>query len=241
MDEEAEVIRQQMEETRNSLQEKLETLEQQVTETVQGAVDAASETVQTVKETVRETVENVKETVDQTVTTVKDTFNLRKQVEEHPWAMFAGAVATGYLGTRLLYPASETPNYSPPPPSFRPAVPPPQATPQMHRNGTSPPVEKPGVFSRLADHFGNELAQVEGLALSVVASVVRDMLLSSSPPALVEQIKEIVDSVTTKLGGKPIEGSLGKSSTPCPPASELKEQPKDEPYAYRHEANMRMS
>ena len=42
MDNESEVARQKMEDTRSSLQDKLETLEQHVVDTVQGAADAAA-------------------------------------------------------------------------------------------------------------------------------------------------------------------------------------------------------
>ena len=106
---EQEAIRRQMEETRTSLQEKLETLENQVKETVEEATEAVNETVQTVKEvvqgtveTVKESVETVKGSVENTVETVKQTFDLRRQVCEHPWPMFLGAAAVGFVGGKLL-------------------------------------------------------------------------------------------------------------------------------------------
>jgi ElaB/YqjD/DUF883 family membrane-anchored ribosome-binding protein len=102
MDNESQVIHQQMAETRTALQDKLETLEQQVKETVQNATEAVTETVSTVKEVVHETVETVKESVQDTVETVKETFDLRQQVERHPWTMFFGAAAIGFIGGRLL-------------------------------------------------------------------------------------------------------------------------------------------
>jgi ElaB/YqjD/DUF883 family membrane-anchored ribosome-binding protein len=98
MDNEQEIIRQQMEDTRTALKEKLETLEHQVVDTVQGATEAVSDTVETVKET----VETVKETVEETVENVKETFNLAKHVQEHPWPAFACATVVGFLGGRLL-------------------------------------------------------------------------------------------------------------------------------------------
>ena len=91
MENECEVIRQQMDETRTAMTDKIETLEQQVVDTVQAASAAVSETVQTVKDSVHETVE-----------TVKDTFDLPRQVERRPWTMMAGATALGYLGGYLL-------------------------------------------------------------------------------------------------------------------------------------------
>src|ERR1700681_3970542 len=84
MDNETEVIKHQMEETRTSLTDKLETLENQVVETVQETTTAVADTVENVKEAVQETV------------------NLRHQVERHPWPMLGLSVATGYLAGRLF-------------------------------------------------------------------------------------------------------------------------------------------
>jgi ElaB/YqjD/DUF883 family membrane-anchored ribosome-binding protein len=95
MDNESEVIRQQMEETRTSLAEKLETLEQQVVGTVQGATTAVADTVESVKDAVQETVSTVQESVH-------DALDLSRHVERHPWAMVGGSVALGYLAGRLL-------------------------------------------------------------------------------------------------------------------------------------------
>src|SRR5207245_3832532 len=89
-------------EKRTSLQEKLETMEKQVKETVEEATEAVSETVQTVKEVVKESVETVKGSVEDTVESVKQTFDLRRQVCEHPWGMFVGAAAVGFIGGKLL-------------------------------------------------------------------------------------------------------------------------------------------
>src|SRR4051812_17988281 len=70
-DEEAERIRQQMNETRADLTEKLEVLEQQVVGTV--------------------------ETVKESVNTVQHVFDLKYQMQERPWAIMAGAAAVGLL------------------------------------------------------------------------------------------------------------------------------------------------
>src|SRR4051794_29513643 len=102
MDNEPEVIRQQMDETRTALTDKLELLEQQVVGTVQDATSAVAETVGTVKQAVQDTVQSVKETVHETVESVKETFDLKNQVERRPWMMVAGATALGFLGGYLL-------------------------------------------------------------------------------------------------------------------------------------------
>src|SRR3954463_14705512 len=124
MDKESDVIRQQMEETRAALTDKLEVLEHQVTETVTGAAETvekvrhtvqeigsgAVETVASVKHAFQDTVQSVKDSVRETAETVSDTLDIRKQVENHPWAMMAGATAVGFgvgmLVSRVDVPAA---------------------------------------------------------------------------------------------------------------------------------------
>ena len=87
MDSESQVIHQQMEDTRTSLQDKLESLEQHVTDTMHNATDAVTDTVDSVRGAVQDTVDSV-----------KDTFDVRHQVERHPWTMFLGAALVGFVG-----------------------------------------------------------------------------------------------------------------------------------------------
>src|SRR5687767_8119381 len=86
-----EQIQQDIEVTRGSITQKLEALEEKVTSTVQNA-----------KETVEETITNVTSSVQDTVDNVKRTFDLRHQVEQHPWAMVGGSVVVGLALGSLL-------------------------------------------------------------------------------------------------------------------------------------------
>jgi len=112
---EPEVIRQQMDETRNALTDKIATLEQQVVETVQGATDgvketvgalkdAVADTVQTVRDTVGDTVQTVRDTVGDTVTSVQETFSIAKQVENRPWTVLAISAGVGFAAGYLVTP-----------------------------------------------------------------------------------------------------------------------------------------
>jgi len=189
MDNESEVIRQQMDETRTSLQDKLETLEQHVTGTVQH-----------VTETVSETVDNVKEAVQETVDSVKNSLDLRQQVERNPWSMFLGAALVGYVGTRLIdrtlsMPVSET----------RPT---PQHNGYAAAETRQPSPPKRTLWNVITEEYHEELGKLKGLAVSAVGGVVREMLTNSAPPPLAEQIKEVVDGVTVKLGGQPVQGPI---------------------------------
>lgn len=84
-------LRDDMRETRATLTEKLELLEDRVTE--------KSEAIQ---HRVEATVDKVKESVHDTVRAVRETVDWRHQMNEHPWAMFGGAVLAGLLADRLL-------------------------------------------------------------------------------------------------------------------------------------------
>ncbi len=235
MNTEQEAIKQQMEETRSSLQEKLETLEQQVKTTVEEATSAVTDTVQTVKDVVTDTVSTVKGSVEETVETVKDTFDVRLQVERHPWPMFAGAAVAGFVTGRLLdrfmapmralshgsgastmstsftgnghaagfngmsnaspvaNRMSEASEPNPPP-----APEPPRASEPR----------KPGLLATIASHYSDELSKLKGLAIATVAGLVREMIVNEVPQAVSEQVKEIVDGFTTKMGAEPIRGPI---------------------------------
>ena len=83
MDPKPDVIRRQIDETRESLADKLETLEDQVKHTVASVTEAVEHTVDSVKSTARETVE-----------TVKRTFDIPYQVRRHPYALTGAVFAT---------------------------------------------------------------------------------------------------------------------------------------------------
>jgi ElaB/YqjD/DUF883 family membrane-anchored ribosome-binding protein len=221
MDNESEVIRQQMEETRASLAEKLETLEQQVVGTVQGTTAAVTETVDTVKEGVQETVETVKNTVQEAVGAVKETFDIPRQVERHPWAMMGGAVALGYVAG-YLYTRSQDRSRMPgwaSSPSLRESgwsTPAPERSlaPQRFEDRPVPPAPSPpepprsSWLSELNKMFGNEINQLKGLAIGAAMGIVRDMVTRSAPPQLEGQLTNMMDSITNKLGGQPMEGPV---------------------------------
>lgn len=102
-------IRCEMAETRAALTDKLDMLEGRVNEKienvqnrVEATVDKAKDTVHDTVEKVKATVEHAKDTVHDTVEKVKATFDLRQQVNAHPWTMVGGAVAVGFLLGRRL-------------------------------------------------------------------------------------------------------------------------------------------
>jgi ElaB/YqjD/DUF883 family membrane-anchored ribosome-binding protein len=210
MVDEPEVIRQQMEETRASLTEKLEALESQVAGTVQSTTEAVTETVEAVKET----VENVTETVKETAHSVAETFNLKRQVERHPWGMLGGSVAVGCLAGYFLsgkphrqaerngYPEED---FSGTAAYFSPAAAEGATRPQPEPcTPAVPEREQEGQKSWVWDTVG----RLKGLAIGTLMGVVRDLASRALPESLQPRIAEEIDHLTTSLGGEPIHGHL---------------------------------
>lgn len=191
-------MRQEIDCTRSAMADKLEALEDRVMGTVQDA---------------QETVEDSMQMARDTVATVKRNFDIRYQVEQHPWAMVGGGFLVGLaLGSLLLRARRRSQ----------------QATNQLAGNETSPadnlscsiaeqhgndlapaaaalPPQstsacRPGFFGQ----FHEEIAKVKGMALGYVMGLARDSLKDAAPQ-LAAQISDVMNSVTTKLGGKPVQ------------------------------------
>src|SRR5947209_1914983 len=167
MDHEAEMIRDQMQETRGHLTEKLQALESQVTGTVE-----------TVTDTVKSTVETVKDSVEGAVESVANLFDLRLQVQRHPWGVFAGGVAVGYVATRLAERATGAQGGT----RFVPQVP-----PAARKAGSS-------LLGWLATAYHDEMNHLKALGIGTAAGLVRDMLAQSLPPEIGCQVSEWVDN-----------------------------------------------
>jgi len=253
------VIRQQMEETRNSLHDKLESLEEQVKHTVQEATETVAtvkETVASVRDSVKESVDSVKGSVHDTVESVKDSLSVERQFRQHPWAMFAGAAVVGFVGGRLLSRLSEPARaerafYHEPAPfrgspvgghgaasmpagnGFTPgaAASAPQAGAAPHVPLNPPAAPKHTWLRSLLDQYHNEIEQIKSLAIGTVGGLVREMAISSAPPPLAERIKEVVDGLTAKVGGEPIPGPLFARD-------ETSKSEQGASHAERHEAEM---
>ncbi len=199
------VIRQQIDETRSSITTKLERLEEQVVGTVQTAKETVQETIENVKEKVEETVSTVKETVQDTVTSVKETFDLRLQIERHPWPMVGGSFAAGLAAGILLGESQKRRQLPVERMASRgqPLVEPRRET-ELTGNGRTA-AREPGMF----DRFHEEIDQLKGLAIGMALGVVRDVI-QENVPQFREQLGEVMDRITTKLGGEPVRGPVLK-------------------------------
>lgn len=220
MDQEPDVIRQEIEQTRSSLSEKIETLENQVLSTVQNAKQTVEGTIENVKDTVEETIENVKSSVSETVESVKETFSLERQVERHPWAMVGGSFAVGFLVGNLVesrrgpaswharemtglmsessrYPATYQETGRPYPTESRP-------TPPARAAGA-------GWFDRLLTQFQPEINRAKEVAIGALVGLARDYAKSQLPQPLATKVDEIMNDITTKVGGEPLREPILRS------------------------------
>jgi ElaB/YqjD/DUF883 family membrane-anchored ribosome-binding protein len=198
--EDPEAIRHRIEETRSSLTEKLETLEGQVRGTVEGA-----------KATVEGTIETVRETVKDTVDTVKRTFDLNYQMQQRPWTLIGASVLAGFLIGALVSRGrpsrgrSRVSSY----PDYAPA-----SERSLASSAAAEPAasQGPGFLSGLMEQFGPEIDKIKGAAIGYLVGMARDSI-KEALPSLGQQIEEVTDSVTTKLGGEPVEGPVMGSAS----------------------------
>jgi hypothetical protein len=217
MDPKPDVIRRQIDETRESLTEKLETLEDQV-----------KQTVDTVKSKVENTVEAVTSTVEHTVEAVKRTFDIPYQVQRHPYALTGGALlagaALGYLVGRrraefrpYRRPGHFVPTPAPVPRAegfFRP-----ESGTTGNGRQAAPEQSRPGFFSSLLEPLLGEFDKIKATAVGALLGLARDAIQRAVPPSLHNRVQEIMNDITRRAGGQPVEGSvLPAGSGPGAPA-----------------------
>jgi ElaB/YqjD/DUF883 family membrane-anchored ribosome-binding protein len=207
VDNELEVIRDEMEQTRANLADKLGALETQVRETVSGATEAVNSTVEGVKEVV--------ETVSETVESVTETFNVSRQFEQHPWLALGAAVATGFVVAQIIGRVSQAaPAPVPPPAPELPLQPVAQTQPAAPREQPAQQKEESGLLHSLESMLpdvkgvmGTLVGSLGGLAVSSLMGVIREMASSGLPQEWKGEVTQLVDQVTTKLGGKPLDST----------------------------------
>ena len=229
---EPEAIRQQMDDTRTALNDKIATLEQQVVETVQGASAGVMETVEVLKDAVQDTVQTVRDSVGDTVEGVRDTFSIDKQVERRPWTVLAISAGIGFAAGYLMTPprrrsqlklANGLVGFRPAraagirrgsPDTIRPSAAQPatssngRGSEESHAEPAAAAAPVHGIFDNLTHAFDGEISALKGMAVGALGGLVRDFVVPQIPPAFKEKVQEVIDGVTTKLGGEPVHGSL---------------------------------
>lgn len=139
------------------------------------------------------TVEKVKDTVKD----IKDFFDIREQVERRPWTMVLGAVGVGCVLGRLLPAAGAAVM------SLADMEPGHEFHNGKHAAMESPP-ESPSWSAQIVGKIQPELEQLKGLALGTAFGIVRDVVTPLLPEQISSQFGGIMDSITEKLGGTPV-------------------------------------
>jgi len=230
-----------MDDTRTSLADKIEALEDQVTDTVKEATTDVTDTVKTVKETVEEVTDDVKEAVSDVTHSVADTvedmahnvasfFDVTGHVRRHPWPVFGGAIFAGFIVERL-WPRRQSaaaPKRFQEPASLSSIA---SAADRMDAFGQAAApaaaVEKPKP-ERATGWFWDELRRLQGLAVSSVFGLARDVAARHLPEAIGKKVSDEFNRVTTRLGGEPIEEPIDtteKTPAPKPPDHNGRKQP----------------
>ncbi len=173
-----EAIRADMEGTRAALAGKLETLQERVADTIEQTV-----------ESVQETVEKVKRALD-----------IPYQTQQHPWLMVGAAFAAGaVVGGLTVRPRS-------------PAAPGRVGHAGRRRYGQalggtngSPEERSPAAGPAPRGLFAEEWDKIKSMAVGAGMALAREWLKQAAP-RFSDRIEQVMDSVTQKLGGEPVQG-----------------------------------
>lgn len=199
-----------------------------VMETVQSATASVSGTVNSVTQAVQGTVDNVRSSFEGTVDSVKNAFDVTRQVEQHPWMMMAGAVAVGFLGAGLLEGPSPCPRSQANSGESAAkggtddaSLPLSAAPPRLSQSNSFQSSESKqqstnrNWLTGLRESFGPEINKLEGLAVGAAMGALRDLVVDAVPPGIQNELREVVDSFTEKLGGRHLVSHPFRSDTPA--------------------------
>jgi hypothetical protein len=173
-------MRHDIDTTRAAMADKLEALEDRMIGAAQSAQDTVEDSIQSAKDA---------------VAAVKRTFDINHQVEERPWTMVGGCFLAG-LAVSLLIPKGRPPSSKAPD-----ALP---VNGHLATCGPTPPLQiAPPSDLGVLEPFREEIDKVKGIAIGYVMGLVRDAI-KESVPQMESKIDELMDGITTKLGGEPV-------------------------------------
>ena len=224
MENDTEVIRQQMNETRQALSEKVEAVESLVASAVKETTEAVTQTVENVTQTVEnvthaveDTVSNtaavLSDTVESTVNTVSDSVQSVKQaldvtacVDKYPWLAMGGSVALGYALGSLFPSNGHTANLGDMGSSFPAAA---AATAATRASSPAPAperAEQPHTESSFLSFLSSPtwkpvIDRLRGLAVGSAAGLVTEMVMDLVPASMKQEVSRALDETTEALGG----------------------------------------
>jgi hypothetical protein len=194
MPEQMELIRKQMADTRCSLAEKLDLLERRVVDTVNGATDAVTDTVETVKDSVRDSVHSLQSGLDPI-----------HQADLHPWTTLAVSMGAGYALGRLIEgrPGPKSAIIDQPAAWPHPSPSAEAANHAAHRPGSTS-----SFMRNIVEPLEPDLRKLKGMGIGLLFGVVRDFLHDAAPEQVRARVNEVVDDVTRRMGGEPVQGPV---------------------------------
>jgi hypothetical protein len=208
MNETPESIRQQMQETKAHLSEQLESLELQVSDTVQSTGAAVNSTLSAIEGAVH---------------SVSNAFDLRRQIDRHPWLVLGGAVAVGYLAVTLWEGAAKKRQQIP----NRPSLPSREAN-NAHQENAPPIVESTAnapAAARESTRENSSWHQLRDMAIGSVIAMVPE-IASHVVPRIMDQLfdnREGVRADSSENNGK--QGALAQKESSSIAAQRLQIAP----------------
>lgn len=194
MDQRTESIKQEVDETRDSMTTRMEQIESQV----QGKIDNVRESAQT-------SVEKAKETAQETVENVKQKLDIKQMVDERPWTMFGASLVAGFmLGSMGGSESSHRAERSyPPEHSYRYGEAVRYYSDRPYQTASSDAYRQPeengeryrheayrasrsqrsqsGVISTVKDQFGDDIEAFKGALIATATNSLRDLFKETMP------------------------------------------------------------
>ena len=197
VEQDSDLIRKQMANTRCSISEKLDMLERRVVDTVQGATHAVNDTVDTVRDSVRDSVHSIQTNLDPI-----------RQADRNPWTTFAVCLGAGYVAGRVLEggPAPRATVIDQPASWPHPSPSSEAASHASQANGKAS-----SFVQSLVKPLEPDLRRLKEMGIGMLFGVVRDFLHDVAPEPMRERLHEVVDDVTRRMGGEPVKGSILES------------------------------
>jgi hypothetical protein len=197
-----EEVRQQITRTRSSLVQKIDSLEKQVKTTIDGSA------------------ESFKEKVEQVAQSVKETFDLRRQLEQRPWAILGGSLVVGYLAGSVVLRGSGirsttdraaaadgdvASNLEPPPAEMElPATDQPSLARSSDR--TEARDSAPTFLEELTQQLAPELNELKALAIRVAAELLREVIKQMVESARSSHVARATESAPRQEDCAPAPG-----------------------------------
>jgi len=187
-----------------------------MTETVEDTVQSVADSVSGTVESVKDTVSSMGETASETVEAVRQAFNLPEHIRQYPWAWVGGSVVLGFIGGKIFAPRSshtaestafaQGSGYQPKPAEApSPAVSASNGKSYLGSTTSDSGSTSNSWLSGIMEHFGTEIDKLKGLALGTLFGVTRDMVSKSLPESLKDQVSNLFNEFTEKVGGEPIK------------------------------------